>query len=189
MVHSAIIPKDFKQKLNPKIFVIPSNTNYVVETFTIPPLLHHDHPKIQVLSELLTWKFLIPLIREKSGAYGAGCTISKEGRASLYSFRDPNSLSTFSHFETAIQSVFNGRFDSYDLESAKLTLFSSLDKTVKNSDKLVNYFISGLSEDQIEKYRTQCLEVTHEDIKNSSLEYFLESVSYTHLTLPTTPYV
>ena len=163
--------------MNPKLFVIPSNTNYVIETFKTPPLLHDDNASIKVLTELLTWKYLIPLIREKSGAYGAGCRMSNEGRASFYSYRDPQSLSTFSHYETAIQAIVQNRFDAYDLDSAKLTLFSSLDSTVRNKDKLVNFFISGVSEDQIEVYRNQCLNVTSEDIQKVCQDYFLDPLS------------
>ena len=56
-----------------------------------------------VLSELLTFQFLIPSIREKGGAYGAGCKTNESGLLTLFSFRDPKLQQTYDNFEHAIQ--------------------------------------------------------------------------------------
>ena len=48
-----------------------------------------DYGAMLVLTELLTYGFLLPSIREKGGAYGAGAGISDSGIISFYSYRDP----------------------------------------------------------------------------------------------------
>lgn len=57
---------------------------------------------MMVLSELLTFIFLIPSVREKGGAYGAGCGVDESGIATLFSYRDPNIGKTYENFERAI---------------------------------------------------------------------------------------
>ena len=42
-----------------------------------------------VLGELLTFSYLIPTIREKGGAYGAGCRVNEDGLFTFFSYRDP----------------------------------------------------------------------------------------------------
>ena len=171
------MPYDFVSVPTSKLFVIPSNTNYVVETFKIPPLLDSSTPALKVLAELLTWKYLLPLIREQGGAYGAGCSVSNSGTASFYSFRDPQSLSTFNNYEQAIQNICNARFTQQDLDSAKLTLFSKLDKEQLKKSKLLSWFLRDYSEDTSERFREDCLAVTGEQVKQVCEEFFLESLA------------
>lgn len=116
------------------------------------------------------------MIREKGGAYGAGCTLGTNGSASFYSYRDPNSLSTFNNYEKAIQAVSSGTFNQDDIDSAKLTLFSKLDEITLNKDKLVNWFLTGFSETDDEIFRQQCLDVTQEQVKLVCEQYFLSAI-------------
>jgi Zn-dependent M16 (insulinase) family peptidase len=48
-----------------------------------------EYAPMLIMGELLTFNFLIPLIREKGGAYGAGCQVNESGTFSFYSYRDP----------------------------------------------------------------------------------------------------
>ena len=48
-----------------------------------------DYGSLLIASELLTFVFLLPSIRERGGAYGAGCALDESGIISLYSYRDP----------------------------------------------------------------------------------------------------
>jgi len=55
-----------------------------------------------VMSELLTFNYLMPSIREKGGAYGAGCKVDESGLINFYSYRDPNLEGTYNNFEKAV---------------------------------------------------------------------------------------
>jgi Zn-dependent M16 (insulinase) family peptidase len=48
-----------------------------------------DYAALLVLGNLMTFTYLLPAIREKGGAYGAGCSASESGTFTFYSFRDP----------------------------------------------------------------------------------------------------
>jgi len=55
-----------------------------------------------ILSELLTFNHLHPMIREKGGAYGAGCSANESGLFNFYSFRDPKIEATYDAFEMCV---------------------------------------------------------------------------------------
>ena len=95
---------------------------------------------MQVLSGLLSAKFLHSEIREKGGAYGGGATAGS-GRSSpstvfnqfdaycptgaftYYSYRDPNSLDTFSVFNQSADWVLGDNFGQAEVEEAVLRVF------------------------------------------------------------------
>jgi Zn-dependent M16 (insulinase) family peptidase len=69
-----------------------------------------DYAALMVLSNLMTFTFLLPSIREKGGAYGAGCSASESGTFSFYSFRDPKIDQTYENFERAVSQVLDKEF-------------------------------------------------------------------------------
>ena len=73
-------------------------------------LNEEDYGALLVLIELMTYAYLFPSIREKGGAYGAGCGIDESGIISFYSYRDPNVEKTYENFEKAISDVIDGKF-------------------------------------------------------------------------------
>ena len=61
-----------------------------------------DYAAMLILQEILTYVHLHPMIREKGGAYGSGCTVDSSGLVSLYSYRDPNCDATYNAFEQSV---------------------------------------------------------------------------------------
>ena len=49
-----------------------------------------DYAAMLILQEVLTYVYLHSSVREKGGAYGAGCGINESGIVTMYSYRDPN---------------------------------------------------------------------------------------------------
>lgn len=84
---------------------LPSNVNYVIESFNIPGFNHPDFAKINVMAKLLGSKYLHKYIRESGGAYGSGASVSRNKVLSLYSYRDPKTLETFLNFEKGVKMV------------------------------------------------------------------------------------
>jgi hypothetical protein len=82
-----------------------------------------DYGAMIVLNELLTFSFYLQSIREKGGAYGAGCGVNESGLISLYSYRDPQVERTFENFEKGLQEVIDGKFSEKQLNEAKLLTF------------------------------------------------------------------
>lgn len=78
------------QVLYKNFFKTPLQVNHCCESMIGPTSTNtEDYGSLLVLTELLTYGFLLPSIREKGGAYGAGCGVSDSGVVSLFSYRDP----------------------------------------------------------------------------------------------------
>lgn len=71
---------------------------------------YDDYAALMVLGELMTFNYLIPLIREKGGAYGAGCQVNESGTFNFYSYRDPKVDQTYENFEKALNDVIDSDF-------------------------------------------------------------------------------
>ena len=92
-----------KQTLYKNFFKTPLQVNNCVETMLGPMRSNEeDYGALVVLAELMTFTYLLPSIREKGGAYGAGCGIDESGLINFYSYRDPNVIRTYENFERAI---------------------------------------------------------------------------------------
>lgn len=69
-----------------------------------------DYAALMVLGNLMTFTYLLPSIREKGGAYGAGCQVNESGTFTFYSFRDPKLEQTYDNFERAVGQVLDKEF-------------------------------------------------------------------------------
>jgi Zn-dependent M16 (insulinase) family peptidase len=120
---------------------LPSQKTYVSSAFpvhysglAIPtvPYTHEDSASLRILAKLLTSKFLLPEVREKGGAYGAGASASpSSGTFTFYSYRDPNLHSTVETFEKCTEWVTKkDSFTDRDIIEAKLGVFQAIDRPV-----------------------------------------------------------
>ena len=134
-----LLPEDQftgEQTLYKNFFKTPLQVNHCCESMTGPTIVSdEDYGALLVLTELLTYGFLLPSIREKGGAYGAGCGISDSGIISFYSYRDPQCDQTFENFERGIVDVIDGNFSEQQLNESKLLAFQKLDKVLDPSLK------------------------------------------------------
>lgn len=94
------------------------------ESLIGPTILNEeDYAAMLILQEIATYVFLHASVREKGGAYGAGCSVSESGIISLTSYRDPNCDATFEQFERAIADIIDGKFTERELTESKLLAF------------------------------------------------------------------
>ncbi|XP_063778219.1 presequence protease, mitochondrial [Pseudophryne corroboree] len=145
-------------------FSLPFPVNYIGECVRTVPYMHEDYARLRILARVMTAKFLHGEIREKGGAYGGGAKLSFDGVFTFYSYRDPNSLSTFSTFEKAIDWAKFGKFTLEDIDEAKLSVFSAVDSPVAPSDKGMNFFMNGISDEMRQKHRQQLFAVSRSDL-------------------------
>ncbi|XP_053571650.1 presequence protease, mitochondrial [Bombina bombina] len=152
-------------------FSLPFPVNYIGECVRTVPYTDADYASLRILARVLTAKFLHGEIREKGGAYGGGAKLGFDGIFNFYSYRDPNCLSTLSVFEKAIDWARSGKFAQEDIDEAKLSVFSSVDSPVAPSDKGMNNFLHGVSDEMKQKHREQLFAVTHSDLINVTNKY------------------
>lgn len=129
-----------------------------------------------VLSELLTFSYLIPFVREKGGAYGAGCRMNESGMIDFYSFRDPKIQATYDNFERAVQEVIEGKFNLRDMQESKLLAFQKLDKVLEPSYKGLLGFTRGYTDEHRLLLRLRALDCSKADLQEFVEKYIMSSI-------------
>ncbi|XP_060681082.1 presequence protease, mitochondrial isoform X2 [Hemiscyllium ocellatum] len=152
-------------------FQLPFPVNYVSECVRTVPYLNPDFPSLLVLARLLTSKFLHREIREKGGAYGGGAMLSHNGLFTFYSYRDPNSIDTMSVFQKSIDWAKAGKFTQEDIDEAKLSVFSTVDAPVAPSNRGLDRFLLGISDEMKQKHREQLFAVDHDSLVGAANKY------------------
>ncbi|CAK6432881.1 unnamed protein product [Pipistrellus nathusii] len=152
-------------------FLLPFPVNYVGECVRTAPYTHPDHASLKILARLMTAKFLHTEIREKGGAYGGGAKLSHSGIFTFYSYRDPRSTETLQSFAKAVDWAKSGKFSQQDIDEAKLSVFSAVDAPVAPSDKGLDHFLYGLSDELKQAHREQLFAVNHEGLIDVSNKY------------------
>ncbi|SPP75985.1 presequence protease, mitochondrial-like [Drosophila guanche] len=151
--------------------------SYCAKAFFAVPYLHKDHPSLCVLSKLLSSKYLLPVVREQNGAYGAGAKISSDGIFSFYSYRDPHSTKTLVAFEKTyewLQSE-NKKIDQQALFEAKLGVLQQLDSPIAPGNIGMDYFLYDISQEMLTKYRSRMLSITIDELHDVIERYFKEN--------------
>ncbi|KAL4822365.1 hypothetical protein H8958_004063 [Nasalis larvatus] len=137
-------------------FLVPFPVNYVGEC-------------IQTGSPTRTQ--IMPEIREKGGAYGGGAKLSRSGVFTLYSYRDPNTIEMLQSCGKAVYWAKSGKFTQQDIDKAKLSVFSTVDAPVAPSDKGMDHFLYGLSDEMKQAHREQLFTVSHDKLLAVSDRY------------------
>ncbi|XP_017079820.2 presequence protease, mitochondrial [Drosophila eugracilis] len=148
--------------------------NFCAKSFFTVPYLHKDHPILRILAKLVTAKYLLPVVREQNGAYGSGATISSSGIFSFYSYRDPHSTKTLEVFEKTYDWLRSEKnlIDQQSLFEAKLGVLQQLDSPIAPGNIGIDYFLYEISPAYSEKYRSQILSITIDDLQDTIEKYF-----------------
>ncbi|MEZ5314914.1 MAG: insulinase family protein [Chlamydiales bacterium] len=102
----------------------------------------HPHaPALSLASEIMENKILHKRIREQGGAYGAGA-VNKTllQQFYFYSYRDPHLKKSIDAFHEATHMVVSGKFETSDIEEAKLVLFQELDAPIPPGERAVTAY-------------------------------------------------
>lgn len=156
-------------------FPLPYQVYYSALAFRTVPYVHPAGAPLQILSQLLTHKYLHHEIREKGGAYGGGAySRALSGLFGMYSYRDPNPQNTMKVMQQAGQWAYDSHFSDQDLQEAKLSVFQSLDAPESVSEEGMTRFLSGIDEDMEQTRREQLLDVTKANVQEVAQNYIVE---------------
>ncbi|XP_022201807.2 presequence protease, mitochondrial [Nilaparvata lugens] len=151
--------------------VIPFQIGYAAKSCVTVPFEHSDFAPLRVLCQLLSAKYLLPVVREKGGAYGSGCRITNGGVINFFSYKDPNPVQSLDVFDQSLTWLMKKEFSKNDIQEAKLGVFKSLDLPVPPGNKGLSAFISGLSDDKLQRHRTSLINVSEEDVMRAAQKY------------------
>ena len=127
---------------------------------------------LRVLRIILSYDYLWNNIRVKGGAYGCMCGFNGvDGDAYFVSYRDPNLRETNQVYIDAADYVKNYQADERDITKNIIGTISGLDTPLTPQMKgrrSLSFYISGVSQEDLQKEREEILDVTVEDIRNLS---------------------
>nr|XP_056713996.1 presequence protease, mitochondrial [Euleptes europaea] len=152
-------------------FLLPFPVNYISECVRTVPFTTPDHASLRILARLMTAKFLHVEIREKGGAYGGGAQLAHNGIFRFYSYRDPNSIATLGAFEKAAEWARRGNFTQQDIDEAKLAVFAAVDAPIAPSDKGMNQFLHGISDEMKQQHREHLFAVSRDHLMDAASKY------------------
>jgi presequence protease len=127
-----------------------------------------EYAALKVMGKVLSAKYLLPVVREQNGAYGAGGKITSDGIFNFYSYRDPNSRKTLDTFDNAaewVESNMDKINDEQVLFEAKLGVLQQLDLPIAPINQGMDQFRYGITKELFAKHRTDVLNVTSSDLK------------------------
>lgn len=161
-------------------FVMNIPVNYCAKALFTVPYTHRDHPTLKVLAKLISAKYLLPVVREQNGAYGAGAKIGSDGIFSFFSYRDPNSTKTLEAFDNTYQWLQenNSLLNEQTLFEAKLGVLQQLDAPIAPGNQGIDFFLYGVSQEMFLKYRTRMLNVTMNELQQVVEKYFKAPPTY-----------
>ncbi|CDO92058.1 unnamed protein product [Kluyveromyces dobzhanskii CBS 2104] len=173
----------------PTLLQFPFQVHYTAKCYRGVSYTHPDGAKLQVLSNMLTHKYLHREIREKGGAYGGGATYSAlDGTFSFYSYRDPhalNSLSTFGGVSDFI--LHKSSWGEADLNEAKLSIFQQVDAPMSAKNEGSVLFHYDVTDEMRQQRREQLLDVNLHDIHHVAEKYLNQSNSVSSVVGPEIP--
>ncbi|XP_063700443.1 presequence protease, mitochondrial [Culicoides brevitarsis] len=150
--------------------------NYCAKAFPTVSYTHPDFAKLRVLAKLISAKYLLPVVREQNGAYGAGAKLGTDSLFSFYSYRDPNSTKTLDVFDETYNWIKqnDAKFDEQTLFEAKLGVLQQIDAPIAPMDVGIDNFSHGLTHEMRMAHRKNILGVTKEDLMQVAEKYLKE---------------
>ncbi|SJM87132.1 probable Mitochondrial presequence protease [Zygosaccharomyces bailii] len=153
----------------------PFQVHYSARSMPGVPYTHKDGAPLQVLANLLTFKYLHREIREKGGAYGGGANYSAlDGMLNFFSYRDPHPLESLATFKGAgAHAIQDAHWAKPDLDEAKLSIFQKVDSPISRKSEGTSLFYSGVTDEMRQVRREQLLDVSKQDIDRVIETYLL----------------
>lgn len=131
---------------------------------------------LYVLGNILNAEYLLPHIRVKNGAYGAGIKFNPYGNINVYTYQDPKLAESLGIIEDIPHYIDGLKIDAQALDAYKIGAFSKFEQELGLSDHpvaigetLQRYYLSGLTDEQLEQVKKEIFSTSLEDIKQQGL--------------------
>ena len=124
---------------------------------------------LRVLKVIMNYEYLWMNLRVKGGAYGCMSSFGRSGEGYMVSYRDPNMAKTNEIYEGIPDYLRSFTIDERDMTKYVIGTISDVDTpltpSLKGSRNLSAY-LSGVTDEMIQREREEILDVTQEDIRN-----------------------
>lgn len=153
--------------------VVNLPVNYCGKSILAVPYTNKAYPSLRVVAKLLSSKYLLPTVREQSGAYGAGAKMNADGMFSFFSYRDPCNRKTLDTFDESLHWL-NKNWDIIDDQAifeAKLGVLQTLDAPVAAGYKGLNEFKLGITPSIFKQQRDRVIATNKEKLMKYAQKY------------------
>lgn len=152
--------------------------NYCSKSILTVPYSNPEYARLRVLARLLTYKYLLPNLRERYGAYGGGAKLTTDGVFTFFSYRDPRNLQTLDVFDQTKEWLKTelAKVSPQEIIEAKLGVFQSIDQPVPPCNKGCNEFYLRLTPDVLQSHRAEVMAVTHKDLHDVGFKYLSNGI-------------
>lgn len=155
--------------------VVNLPVNYCSKSILAVPYTNKAYAPLQVLAKILTSKYLLPVVREQNGAYGAGAKLDASGTFSFYSYRDPRSRETLEVFDNSLNWLRENwnTIDEQAIFEAKLGTLQSIDAPIAAGNKGLREFNYGITTDMLSKHRNRIINTKKEKLQKIFERYLI----------------
>lgn len=132
---------------------------------------------LKVLKVIMGYDYLWNNVRVKGGAYGCMCNFMRNGDSFFVSYRDPNLKKTVEIYEGIGDYLKNFTADERTMTQYIIGTVSDLDSPISPAGYgtySLNAYLSGITDEMIQKDRLEVLNATQQDIR--SLKEYVEKI-------------
>ncbi len=164
-----IPPQTLSFSIEPKneALLSSSKVQYVIKATNYHKRNYAYSGKLHLLTQILSWDYLIPKIRMEGGAYGAWVFFARNGMAAMGSYRDPHIRKTLDVYTKAPDFVRGFKADKREITRSIIGTIATLDKPMTPSLKgstAIEYHLENVTLMDRQKERDELLGATLEDI-------------------------
>lgn len=155
--------------------VVNLPVNYCSKSILTVPYTNKSYAPLLVLSKILTSKYLLPVVREQNGAYGAGAKLDLNGTFCFYSYRDPRSRETLDVFDDSVNWLRDNwsTIDDQAIFEAKLSVLQGIDAPVAAGNKGLREFNYGITTDEFSKNRNRIINTNKQKLEKIFERYLI----------------
>lgn len=163
-----ISPFEFKENKRNVAYTSSANVNYVAKGYSYKNIGKEYNGNIAVIKNLVGSDYLYTEIRAKGGAYGQGLLVNQDGDMVATSYRDPHIINTLKVYDNIADYIRNLKLTDKELKDAIIGSINTFDPNLSPQDKgelAMSRYITGLTEEEVEKNKEECLKTTLEELK------------------------
>lgn len=160
---------DFVEEKKNEGFVTAGQVQYVATAGNFLDAGYEYTGALNVLKVIFSYEYLWQNVRVKGGAYGCGFGFNRYGDAFFTSYRDPNLAATYNIYKVAAEYVKNFTVDERDMTKYIIGAISTIDMPLEPQAlglRSFSYYLSGVTEDELQKDRDELLSTNQETIRN-----------------------
>ena len=173
---------DFRPDFSPRIEGLSAPIQVAFSACTIPAP-HHSDPRAPFLSigaSLVSSDYLLPELRFKGNAYGAGLTYRREASLlNFFSYRDPHIAETIETYRRAIDFVRKADWSQEVIDNGILTIVKATEAPFRPNETsaiAANRELLGLTDEQRLAWREAVLSATPAKVKEAILAVLEEGL-------------